>query len=283
MIPAGVVLDQLYEDNDAITPDQQAKVLRRLNLAYLDIAAMASWVGMRRSTSVSFVSATDRLLPADMLGVDAVYRPASSTSYFTVYQPRERWALNDNLDRCRRYCFTGTVSQPVVWAATGATVQKGQSSVSGLPSGYSGEYVSFAKRLGVYKLTTDSTLDVTFMDDSVQGGGYSIRPAGTRYAQLFDENADGVTDTVTLDYWAMPQPITDQSQFILLPQSDVLLMAVLVRSIGIRNIDEQRADRYRREYADALARAKSLNPIYATPQTPTNNYGMNAGWGAGGG
>ena len=53
-----------------------------------------------------------------------------------------------------------------------------------------------------------------------------------------------------------------------------------MRHIGLTNIDEQRADRYRSMFDDALALAKSLNPIYITPAAPLNTFGVTAGWGA---
>ena len=280
MIAAGPVIEQLYEDTNASTPDKQAKVLRRMNLAYHDICRMLSWFELRRSAQVSFVAGTPKLLPADLAGIDGIYRLATTSGEFRVYQPRLLSQLGNIQDAVYRYCFTGVVTEPLFVGQDGATINKWAFNVTGLPAGGAGEYVSFTGRMGIYKLETDSLLDLPFMEESVNGGGYTIRPPGTRYAGLYDRDASGVTDTVTLDYWALPPPISDPSQFIALPLADVLLTYSMIRCAGIVNIDEPRADRYRAEFADALSRARSLNPIYATPIAPTDAYGNTSGWGA---
>lgn len=280
MIQAGPIIEQLFSDTDATTPERQAQVLRRFNISYYDIARMLSWAEMRRSVSITVASDADYLMPGDMLGVDGIYRLATTSSEFRMYDGRMESQLGILQDGKYRYTFPSVVTSPLSVAQSGATINKWSNSISGITGGATGEYIAFAKRMGIYKMASATTIEATFLEESVQSGGYIVRLPGTKYLRLYDREVNRLADTVTLDYWALPAPITDPSQYIALPQADVLLMHALVRCFGVTYVDEQRADRYRREFRDALATAKSLNPSYLQPVAPENPNGSVAGYGA---
>lgn len=275
MLASGPILDQLFEDLDAVTPEKQSSVVRRLNLSYYDMARMQSWEALRRTTTLTFSGdAAGVLLPSSLCGIDAIYDAGNNI----VFQPRTAWNIPVASDVNYRYAIVSTSSAPASMGT--CSINKRSNAISGIAAGYTGEYISFEKRFGIYKIASDTTLALTFLEDSLNSGNYAIRPTGTKRIALYDGDGNVMSGTATLDWWELPQPITDAAVPMVFPTADALMLHTYMRHIGLHNMDENKADRYRREYAEAYDRCVSLNPIYVTPTAPmdafsgtTNLYG----------
>lgn len=265
MLASGPILDQLFEDLDATTPEKQRSVVRRLNLSYFDMARMQSWEALRRTTTLSFTGdAAGVLLPSSLCGIDALYDADNNI----IFQPRTAWNIPVASDVNYRYAITSTSSAPVNSGT--CTINKRSNIITGITAGYTGEYISFEGRFGIYKIASDTTLALTFLEDGVNSGNYAIRPTGTKRLAAYDGDGDLMTGTATLDWWELPQPVTDPAVPIVFPTSDALMLHTYMRHIGLKNMDENKAERYRREFAEAYERCSSLNPIYVTPNAPAN-------------
>lgn len=263
MIPAGPFLEQLFYDLDATSDEAKKTVLRRLNIAYFDIARETSWQEMRRTTSLTFTG-SPILLPSDLLGIDAVWNDNNG-----VYTARDRQFIGDPNDNAYRWEYSSITSEPLA-TLEGVSVKPGETTVNGLDDDYTGEYIVFAGRHGFYKITdANGTISPAFQEEAVNQGAATIRPAGTKYLQLFNPDGTVNKETVNVDYYAFPQPI-HKDGVIHLPQTDYLALEAIIRHIGLTNMDEKKADRYRREHEEADAECHSLNPIYVSPANPRN-------------
>lgn len=270
MIPAGQVLEQLYDDCDASDDESKKKVLRRFNLCLRDIAGMASWQQLRRSRTLTFSGlAAGVLLPADLLGIDGIYNTANG-----VFSPRELSDIGRGRDIAYRYAIQSVTTSPLA-IIDQATIQKGSSSIT-MSADYAGEFIVFANRLGVYEFASQNALVKTFMEETVSAQPAQVRPAGTRYINAFNPDGTYFSGTVTLDYWTMPTPITDPTQTIPLPTSDALSLFTIMRHVSMKNIDERRADRLRRDYEIAFATMSDRNPLYVAPNLPVGMNGQQA-------
>lgn len=272
MIPAGPLLSQLYDDLDASDDDKKRRVVRRLNLCYFDIAQQVSWASLRRTKTLTFNgSASGVILPANLAGIDAIY---NSTNGF--FSPREKAQVVISADASYRWAITSTTTAPLAIAKTGATVNKFASAITGISTDYTGEFIIFSDRMGIYELASQTALVETFLEETVQGGGYQIRPPGTKYIAAYNPDGTLFSGSVTMDYWTLPQPITDNSQVVLLPSTDALATFTTMRHIGLVNIDPKMLDRFRSEYALAFAKMLDANPAYITPNIPVGMGGTPA-------
>jgi hypothetical protein len=270
-------LSQLYDDLDAAKdPDKQERIRRRFNIAYREMAAMTSWQRLRRTKTLTFTAqAAGVLLPFNLAGIDAIYNTDNG-----IFNRREKGQIGITEDECYRWAIVSVTTTPLASAASGVNADKRSSTISGLTTDYTGEFIVFDKRIGVYELTSQNTISPEFMEEKVSNGGYRIRPEGAMYLNCYDTEGNPITGSVTLDYWVYPQPITDDSQTIMFPTSDALAMFVVNRFIGLTNIDPIRASQYRKEFETAYGRMLDMNPIYVTPNIPVGRGGTAATWGA---
>ena len=68
--------------------------------------------------------------------------------------------------------------------------------------------------------------------------------------------------TVTVYYWALPQPLYRAGDIVLLPTTRPLELLTLVRTIGTHGKREQSADRYRQEFDAEISKAIAMNPSF---------------------
>lgn len=266
------MLAQLYDDLNASDDDAKKRVMRRLNLCYFDIAQQVSWASLRRTKTLTFTgSASGVILPSNMAGIDAIYNSTNG-----LFSPREKSQIIISADASYRWAIVSTTSAPHVVAKTGATINKFATSLAGMAADYTGEFIIFSDRMGIYELASQTAISETFLEETVQGGGYQIRPPGTKYIAAYNPDGTLFSGSVTLDYWTLPQPITDNTQVVLLPSTDALAMFTTMRHIGLVNIDPKLLDRFRSEYALAFAKMLDANPAYVTPNIPVGMGGTPA-------
>ncbi len=274
MIQASLLIDELCTALDATDPDERKKVLRTLNLQYFDIAGMASWSGMRRSIS----AAHGDYLPSDLIGVDAIY-----DSEGNIYQARE--AHNVILgadDPQKRWYYDQTVTSPLA-RGSGVTIANGASSVAFSPAlsvTPTDEYMIVPGQLGFIKLSSATALASPYYGPALNGAAYEIRPRGTKRLALMDEAGDDDDTTVTVDYWAYPEPIYDENAVIQLPSTEALLLCTLRRYYKVIKKDLPRGNSLNDEIEDAIADMRDRNVKYAAPGMPRNRRGGLLTWGA---
>lgn len=273
---AGMILDELYQAVSAVDPDGKANVLRKLNLSYYDLCGLASFVGLRRT--MSFTSGG--YLPADLIGIDSIYDGDGNE-----FVARERGQVLTHMagDPVRRYYYDDVVILPSE-QRKGLSIDKASSSFDvtnpTMTPTYVGEYMTIGKGLGFYKITAANTITPRYMGPKLVDAYFQIRPETTKQLRLVDENGDAYATAVTLDYWAYPPPIYDESQLIFLPTTRALFLRTLIRLFGIDLMNQFAADRYRDEYKEAVDEMIDRNPSYLPPCRPRNRHGNAAGWGS---
>lgn len=279
---AGPILDELYARLDADTPEKQAAIRRTMNLAYIDIARRAPFVGLRSmGTEFDFSDQdTDGLLmPANLAGIMAIYNTANG-----VYQPREASHATEATDGVPRYYISAATSTPLLHQK-GVSITKGSTGLTFSPTvtaaDIAGEFITFSGRLGLYQIATSGTvLEQMFMDESVSNDWFQVRPAGTMKLKLLSIEGTNAEDAVTIDYWRQPTPIHAPSDIIQLPTTEALMLRTIIRYYGMEHFDESKADRYRGEYQRALAECLDAVPAYICPRAPQNRLGSTNIWGS---
>lgn len=276
---AGMILDELYQAVSAVDPDSKANVLRKLNLSYYDLCGLASFVALRRT--MSFTSGG--YLPADLIGIDGIYDGDGNE-----YVARERGQVFANMagDPVRRYYYDDVVIRPLE-QRKGLSIDKASSTFDvtnpTMTPTYIGEYMTIGKELGFYKITAANTITPRYMGPKLVDAYFQIRPETTKQLRLVDENGDAYATAATLDYWAYPPPIYDESQLVFLPTTRALFLRTLIRLFGLDLMNQFAADRYRDEYKEAVDEMIDRNPTYLSPCRPRNRNGSAAGWGSRGG
>lgn len=272
---AGPILEELYSAVDAISPDAKKAVLRALNIAYRDIAELASWSEMRRS-----ITATgDTWLPADIIDVDAVYDANGN-----IYHRRDKSAIYKGSDDYTPRYYIKQVRSAPLSRANGVNLTEGNAAVSfntANSEAVAGAYMTVANVFGFWKLAGETSLEHVYNGPNISGGDYTIGPSGTK--QIAFLSADGTDDTatpVTIDYWAYPQPIYGPNDAILLPGTEALVLRTLRRYYKVTKMDLPRGVSFNDEYEGAMSELMIRNQRYSGPVFPKLLDGSLAAWGA---
>lgn len=279
---AGPLFDELFRKLDADTDDKKAAIRRTLNLAYIDIARKAPFLGLRVMGTEFDFSEQDSdglLMPANVAGIMAVYNTANG-----IYQPREASHAVEGTDAVPRYYVSAATSSPVLHQK-GVSITKGSKGLTFSPTAtaadIAGEFIAFSGRLGLYEIASNGTeLTQTFMDESVSNDWFQVRPAGTMKLKLLAIDGTNDESPVTIDYWRQPPPVYAPSDVILLPTTEALFLHTVARYYGTEHFDEAKADRYRRDYQLALAECLDAVPSYICPRAPKNRLGFTNLWGS---
>lgn len=273
MIPAQPIIEEYFDALDARSGDDRKKALRTFNTAYFDIAQATSWSEMRKSVTISH----GQRLPANMIGIDAVYDADGN-----FYEGREKSAAAAGAsDPMRRFYTTPDTTAPLV-RGTGITARKGQTTVSfaTTPSDPTGEYVTIQGSSGFYKFTSATEITPAFRDDNVSVVAFEIRPRGTMTLGVIGSDGQPYTSPVTVDLWVFPDPISSDQDVILLPSSEALMLRAMRRFYKVTKKDLPRAMSLNDDYNAALAEALSRNRIYVAPSLPKDLRGMTTGFAA---
>lgn len=274
MFQAGIILDELYESLDAVDAKERKDVLRTLNIAYMEEARSASWAEMRKSMAAT----NGTRLPSNLIGIDGIY-DADGNSYV----PRERFNIGvDGDDPVRRWFYSSASTSPL-FHARGVTIAQGTKDITFSPvlgSDPTGEFIVFGNDIGMYEFASATQLVNLYMGEAQVGGWYKIRPEGTKTLGLRDADGDADTTSVTVDYYAVPSPIYGDTDVILLPTTEALMLRALKRYYKVHKQDLPRAGTFNDEYEFARQDALSRNPRYINTTSPRNRIGGIAGWGA---
>jgi len=265
MITAGYVWDEIASvvggGNDTL-----ASMKRSCQLSYENLIAKLPWESCRRKSPTTLSATSATLLPADMVGIEAVWDGANEIEYFPGTQwgsiIRPTWFFLDAITDSMAILQNITIeSLSSVW--TGGTWD----------ASYIGEYIRFGKEPGIYKITSANTFTPRYYGPQLNRVTGHIRPAGTKKTACVDDGGDRVAGAVDIYYWSYPAPLYDESQDIMLPASRPLELQTLIRMLGTKDRRESAADRYRDEYREALEQMKAMNPRFTQPKEPTNRTG----------
>jgi hypothetical protein len=274
MKPAGPLIDELWAATDAVEKDDRNAVLRSLNHAYMEMAGLASWAGMRRAVTV----VNGDWLPADLVSIDAVYDADGN-----IYHQREKSNIYlKAADPVMRFFVSEVRTSPSA-EGTGLTVTSGQKTISfsSTPAeAVAGAFMTIEGVDGFWKLASANELVDTYHGETKNGAWYQIGPIGQKKIGLIDDAGEDDPTQVTVDYWAYPRPVFSRNDIILLPDTEALMLRTLRRFYKITKKDLPRGVSFNDEYEAALGECLAKNPRYMAPSFPTRLDGVHLGWGA---
>ena len=263
---AGQIWDEIASGLHSPDSDTLKSMKRSCQMSYENLISKLPWETCRKKLSATLSASAATLLPADMVGIEAVWDSANSIFYVPGVQwgpiVRPTWFTLDPITDALALLPTLTVETLAnVW--TGGT----------WAASYIGEYIRFGKEPGIYKITAENTFTPRYYGPRLSRVTGHIRPAKTKQIACVDDEGDRVAGTMDIYYWSYPAPLYDESQDILLPASRPLELQTLIRMMGTKDRRENAADRYREEYKDALEEMKAMNPRFVQPKEPTNRVG----------
>lgn len=266
MITAGYVWEEIASVLQDSGNDTLESMKRSCQIAYYHLVSLLPWEACRRKLSATLSATESYLLPADMVGVEAVYDSANEVEYI----PGARWG---EIIR-PTWNYLDPVEDALV-ILQGISIESMANKWTGgtWSASYIGEYIRFGKEPGIYKITAENTFTPRYYGPKIDRTTGTIRPIGTRKLACTDDAGDRVSGAMDIYYWAYPPPLYDESQDIVLPASRPLELQTLVRMLGTKSRRENAADRYREEYREALAEMKAMNPRFTQPKAPANRTG----------
>ena len=267
MVTSGYVWDEIASVIRSPDLDTLKSMKRSCQLAYYGLIGILPWQACRRKLSATLSATESYLLPADLVGIEAVYDSANEVEYFPGVQwgiiTRPTWYYLDPVEDALMILQSiKVISLADVW--TGGTWD----------ASYIGEYIRFGKEPGKYKITDTRKFIPRYYGPTLDRVTGHIRPTGTRKLACVDDENDRVSGAMDIYYWAYPSPLYDESQDIVLPASRPLELLTLIRMLGTKDQRENVADRYRSEYYEALENMKAMNPRFVQPKEPINRAGV---------
>ncbi len=260
------ILEAIRGKNDS---EMAARVASLLREEHVRICRSLSWADLRSSAAYDMTGATSAgtILPANVCGIDRV-RDVDNEYEFA---DRDREDVDQN-DTGYRYYLINAANAPLVSGDDLAIGSKASSfTSSAVAAAIAGgttvlsEYITFGSDPGLYKITSETSpfgITPAYRGAQLSSQGFEIRPSGTKAIVCVDGTGEIYTGgTVTVYFWALPEPLVDDQQ-IVLPDcvTDWLTLKVY------RKIPE--AKRFRpvseRELEFARADAIKLNASYGS-------------------
>lgn len=272
MKTAGQIIDNVASTVGVRTSKlERESIMRILQEAYYELASAASWAPLRETFDLDFSDGTtERWLPADLIGIDAVLGDASTG--YREYLPRDESDV-DYEEFTYRYFFSDIARTPV---AQGDDLQISRGSASftaaTLTTDYTNDYIMFGSFPALYKLSAQTTIDTTYYGESLSDEHWQVRPAGTKKISAVTPSRINTTEDLVCYYWSYPPPIFRETDTILIPAYRSLELMVAIRYVGERNKQDFKANSYRDELygpnrdgetgklADEIKRNPSFNP-----------------------
>jgi len=260
MLSKEEIIDNILYDAQ-INPSETVKnrVESLLHQKYLQICNKHPWQALRRKTSLDFSTAsggTGLWLPANMAGIEMVM---DETNKFEIL-PRDRADIQF-VDYTYRY-YTYVPDNTALFEAEDLYLSHGATTFTSADlttdaTNNAGEYVRFANQRGYYLLTAAMTFTPQYNGPDESESHFEIRPKYSEKMVLVDSSA-AVLETRThhVHYWEVPMPLYEDSDVSVLPDDNVLELAILAA------LPEAKARRpvTKSMQEEALAEARALNP-----------------------
>jgi hypothetical protein len=263
MIASGLLIQQLQDIIDDHSNETYAKIIRHINLSYLQLAEEREW----STLVVPGLSLNGTLCPADM--VRPVYaQDDTGETYFRISE-MERYYTR----RANNYYFN-VVNTPLL-TGTDLVTTLGSTSVTSATGGFTdamvGEYITVGTNPAAYKIaalvdTNGITLanafgwaDWTDPDNpaSLTAQYFEVRPKGTLQIARTDQNGDTLTaSSFKLWYLQRPLPVYNAYDKIMLPGGCDALMIKVLRTLMISAKYDNDALKQIGDYEQALERMK---------------------------
>ena len=267
----GAIIQDARQGDEAIL----AKIVQR---HYYALCGRTWWQSLRNKVTLTMTGSTSgQMLPADLIGILAVIG-SDGSPYEAVARVEAGYA---NGFRSWLYVETPTASLDVIVPSDpttgGVTVGENGSSFSGATLGgtRTGEYIRFGQEPGVYKLTGAASFTPAYRGAALSNVPAVVRPSSTRFLNI-TQNQSLAADTVTVYYWAYPEPLYQTWQEIMLPATRALELMCIIDLVGGQERMRGQADAFRSElehpvtrvgaYQDMLA----LDPQFNAPSQPMN-------------
>lgn len=271
----GQVIDAIIQDARQGDEAVLAKIVQR---HYYALCGRTDWQPLRNKVTLTLTASTaGQMLPADLIGILAVIG-SDGSPYEAVARVEAGYA---NGFRSWLYVESPTtpldVIVPTGTPGTGITVGQNEATFSGAALGgtRTGEYIRFGQEPGVYKLTGAATFTPTYRGAALTDAPAVVRPPSTRFLSITKDDTLAA-DSVTVYYWAYPEPLYQAWQEIMLPATRALELMCIIDLVGGQERMRGQADAFRIElehpvtrvgaYQDMLA----LNPQFRAPSHPMN-------------
>jgi hypothetical protein len=256
-------------------------IKRVMQTRYYELCRLAAFQELRDRVNLTFdTTETDgKWLPPHVLGILSVVSTDAD-------DPERYYPTTEN----RRYVYDGrchyyhpsTRFAAVAQAETGLNLQPRNrtASCAAAAAAWVNEYITFGGQSGFYKIASveagvSLTLSASYYgDQALNDAAYEVRPVGTRKLVIVDDEGELVSDTVTVYYWGLPEPIYHDNQTIRLPETSVLEHLVKADCIGAIEKRRKEADSYLAIAERKMSDLTMLAPADLQPMIPRNKYGQ---------
>jgi hypothetical protein len=262
-VPVGSLWDALTIRLRINTETEMQAMKDIVTMAYLELCAQHPWTLLRRMVTCVY-AATDTSggwFPADAVDIYGAV-DSDGNEYFRT----DKTNLQSDDQRYRWYIHEVCESPTL---RTGFTLTPNSATVSGTTFSASdvGEYVTFGKYMGIYKIASTTTLSKAWrsaLSEPATSVTARVRPEGTLRVAIVDYTGANITATVTFHYWAYPLPLVDEGDPILLPGAEALELKAAMRYLGDFKGDRISANIWRADFLRAVSAMKASDPIQMT-------------------
>lgn len=268
----GTVLQVVERDDAGIIKEVKASLQKR----YYRYCRSQDWQHLRRRTVYTFTGneTTGVALPGDMVNILHVQRETAGSE--RLYFPGEESARY-MLDGRSRWYYVESAITPVI-SEDAISINMGATTWTGTMSGAANNlYFQIEGQQGIYKITDASSKVFTpaYWGEKIQAKTVILTPATSRRYQVVDY--DGVLDSgeIATYYWVLPEPLYQDWQPIILPDSRALELELMIEFIGTNKNRAREVERYQRELEqEAMPKLMSMNPKFIPPQAHLGKTGQ---------
>lgn len=253
---------------------------------YYNLCELTDWQSLRRSIPLIFAATeTDgHYLPSDLINVTGVVSEVSgSEEPYRHCDPGQRFIVGG----ASKWFHPSVAVTPLdslipSGPIGGASIIENASSFTATLGGdRTGEYVRFDTHAGFHKITSASTsapaITPAWRGPTISNRPCFVRPPNTRKLVIVDAAGDLAADTVTVNYWAYPEPLFQDWQPIMLPSTRPLELLCIIEILSNTERKQRQAEFFRAEYNDiALPNMLAMNPKSLPPAIPRGRNGQAA-------
>jgi hypothetical protein len=273
MVLFGDILEEVIRAMRASqNPEEQARILRRLNQDLFALALMDSWADLRKKQTISWTG-TAVQLPSNLVGIDLVWDDVNEIQYHA-----RNVSAAEQYENMYRYMLSPVgdallTAEDVSVEQDSTTLTSTTLAASG--STLVGEFLVLNGEPQVYKITAHNSGNFTIYP-AYRGRGdkqqvsATVRPPGTQQVELTAPgNSEAPSGSIDIYYWQLPTMLRDDNDVVPFPTADVLTFRSLSR------LPEAKARRpiSQTQVQEALDEALSLNPDKPLPRVAKDLQG----------